>query len=94
MNLSTISSDNEQLSARKYKMKLKEWKFEKYVRAADMKIVVAKATERARQDGRETAFYNAGQPLSAERIGNFKKRIALDEEEWISSSAGKIYSVP
>jgi hypothetical protein len=64
---------------RKYKMKIKEWKFDKYLRANDMKFIVAKATKRAREDGNETTFCYGGQQISSERIENFKKRVALDE---------------
>jgi len=73
-------------------MKLKEWNFDKYLRAADMKIIVAKESKRA-AEGKETVFYIAGQEMNAEKIENFKKRIKLDGIEMPSPSAGKIYHI-
>jgi hypothetical protein len=73
-------------------MKLKEWNFDKYLRATDMKIIVAKEYKRA-AEGKETIFYSAGQEMNAERIENFKKRIKLDGIEMPSPSAGKIYHI-
>lgn len=70
-------------------MKIKEWKFEKYLRANDMKIIVVKATKRAREEGKNTVFYNGGQQISTERVEKFKKRNALDGGEMASPSAGK-----
>lgn len=72
-------------------MKFKDWNFEKYLRATDMKVVVAKASKRAAEEGRDTVFYNVGQEINAERIENFKKRMDLNGMEMASPSAGKTY---
>ena len=44
------------LSERKWKEKLKEWKFDKKISTTDMRIVVAKAEKRARNEGKDTTF--------------------------------------
>jgi hypothetical protein len=73
-------------------MKFKEWNFDKYFRATDMKIIVSKDDKRA-SEGKETIFYSSGQEINAERIENFKKRIKLDGIEMPSPSAGKMYHI-
>jgi hypothetical protein len=70
-------------------MKLKEWKFEKYLHATDMKIIVAKAAKRATMEGKETVFYNAGQQMSAERLETFRKKFAWEGEDMLYPNSGK-----
>lgn len=74
-------------------MKLKDWNIDKYLRARDMKIVVAKASKRAAEEDKETVFYSGGQKMNADRIENFKKRIKLDGVRMPSPSAGKRYHI-
>lgn len=69
-------------------MQLKEWGFEKYLPASQMKIVVAKAEKRARDEGKETIFFNGQFQISPERIEAFKKRKTVREAVPASPSAG------
>ena len=69
-------------------MKLKEWKFEKYLSDRDKRIIVAKAEKRAR-DGKDTVFYYGDAEITTERIENFKRRKVSKEMEAVSPSAGK-----
>lgn len=75
-------------SERKWKMKLKEWNFEKYVPASQMRILVAKAKKRAREEHKETVFFNGETQIAPERINLFKKRKFTREVEAASPSAG------
>jgi hypothetical protein len=76
---------------RKYKMKLKEWKFDKNLPSKNMRIVLAKASKRAAEEDKETVFYSSGQEINADRIENFKKRMKLDRVGIAPLSAGKSY---
>jgi hypothetical protein len=86
-----VVSDHRILSKRKYKMKLKDWKIDKYLPATDMGIMVAKASKRATQEGKETVFYNGGKEINAERIENFRRRTNSGGVGMASPSAGKTY---
>jgi hypothetical protein len=88
VNLFAVSN-HRILSKRKYKMKLKDWNFDKYLPATNMDIIVAKASKRATLEGKETVFYNGGQEINAERIENFKKRRNSNDVGMASPSAGK-----
>lgn len=68
-------------------MKLKEWRFEKYLSEMDMKVIVAKADKRAREQ-KKTVFFHHNNRLAAEKIENFKKRRAVKESIAASPSAG------
>jgi hypothetical protein len=92
MRLFTVS-DHCILSIRKYKMKLKEWNFDKHLPATNMGIILAKDTMRATEEGKETVFFNGGQEINAERIENFKKRMNSNGVGIASPSAGKRYSI-
>jgi hypothetical protein len=61
-------------SERKWKEKLKEWKFEKNIPANDMSFIVAKAEKRAREEGKETIFFHRETQVTRERIEQFKRR--------------------
>ena len=56
-----------------------------------MKTLVAKASKRAAEEGKETVFYYVGQEINAERIENFKKRTDSNGVGVASPSAGKTY---
>ncbi|KAG4440767.1 hypothetical protein IFR05_003754 [Cadophora sp. M221] len=61
-------------SLRKWKMKIKEWNFEKNLPANEMAFIAAKAEKRKAEDGKETVFYRGDVWIGPERIENFKKR--------------------
>jgi hypothetical protein len=61
-------------SERKWKEKLKEWRFEKNISATDMNIIVAKAEKRVREEGKETVFFHGQSEITQERIEQFKRR--------------------
>ncbi|MCJ1306284.1 hypothetical protein MMC08_009104 [Hypocenomyce scalaris] len=71
---------------RAYKDRLKQWKFEKNLKASDMKILVAKAYKRAREDNKGTKFRFRGREMDREKMDRFKKR-TTQEEELASPSA-------
>jgi hypothetical protein len=78
-------------SERKWKTKLKEWKFDKYLSDADKKIIITKMEKRA-LEGKETIFYHGNSKITRERIVNFKRRKVAVEREPISPSAGRYES--
>jgi hypothetical protein len=69
-------------------MKLKEWNFEKYVPASQMRILVAKAEKRAREENKETVFFNGETQIDPQRFSLFKKRKSTKEADAASPSAG------
>ena len=77
-------------SERKWKEKLKEWKFDKNVSSTHMNILIAKAEKRAREDGKETVFFYGETQISAERIKQFKRRKTCKDADVISPRAGTI----
>lgn len=74
-------------SLRKWKLKLKEWEFEKNLTEKTMKILVAKEKKRARE-GKETVFYHHGSQITSKRIETFKRQKITNESEEASPSAG------
>jgi hypothetical protein len=72
-DVSSLKAD-EYCSERKWKMQLMTWGFAKYVPASHMRILVAKAEKRAREEGKETIFFNGQNQIAPERIEHFKKR--------------------
>jgi hypothetical protein len=75
-------------SERKWKEKLKEWRFDKKISASDMRFVVAKAAKRARDEGKETIFFLGEAPILPDRIEQFKKRKTNRNTEPVSPNAG------
>jgi hypothetical protein len=73
----------------KWKNKLKEWYFEKNQSKEDMQIIVAKAEKRAREEGKETVFFQGDRQIPPGKIENFKKRKAIHAAEVASPSAGE-----
>ena len=53
-------------------MKLKECGFVKYLLAADMNILIAKAAKRRREEGEETAFFHGSVEIKPAKFENFK----------------------
>jgi hypothetical protein len=76
-------------SERKWKEKLKEWRFEKNISGTDMSIIVAKAEKRVREEGKETVFFHVQSEITRERIEQFKRRKTTKAVEEALPSAGK-----
>ena len=75
-------------SERKWKMKLKEWNFEKYVPANEMNFVVAKLLKRQADEGRDTVFFRGETQITTDRIENFKKRKTVKDSDALIADAG------
>jgi len=75
-------------SERKWKSKLKEWGFDKHIPAKDMQVLVAKAEKRARDEGKETVFFQGEAEIAPKRFENFKRRKTTHTMEAVSPSAG------
>jgi hypothetical protein len=69
-------------SERKWKEKLKGWKFEKNMTANDMSALVAKHEKPKRDEGKETKFFHSGSEIKSEKFENFKK--GKLSKSWIS----------
>lgn len=76
-------------SKRKYKEKLRDWKFEKYLNAGEMNFIAAKDEGRAREQGKATTFYHYGALISSRRIETFKKRTKQEVDTMETRPAGK-----
>ncbi|CZS97693.1 uncharacterized protein RAG0_06645 [Rhynchosporium agropyri] len=61
-------------SPRKWKMKLKEWNFEKYFPATIMSFAVAKTEKRKVDEGKDTVFFHGDSLIPSEKIEHFKRR--------------------
>ncbi|KAH7327108.1 hypothetical protein BKA65DRAFT_62385 [Rhexocercosporidium sp. MPI-PUGE-AT-0058] len=61
-------------SPRKWKMKLKEWNFEKYFPSAVMSFAVAKTEKRKNEENKDTIFYHGDSLIPSEKIEHFKRR--------------------
>ena len=75
-------------SERKWKMQLKDWGFEKYVPASDMRILIAKAEKRSIEDNKETIFFKGECQIPQEKIDLFKRRKVTKQTAPASPSAG------
>jgi hypothetical protein len=58
-----------------------------------MRIVVAKADKRAREQGKGTVFFHGNTQITQERIAQFKRRKITKELDIVSPSAGELVSV-
>jgi hypothetical protein len=76
-------------SERKWKEKLKEWKFDKNISATDMGVLVAKAGKRMRDEGKMTVFFLGESQITRDRIEQFKRRKLTREIDDVSAEAGK-----
>ena len=75
-------------SERKWKGKLKEWRFEKNLSASDMSIIVAKSEKRVREEGKDTVFFHGQSEITQERIEQFKRRKTTKAVGEVFSRAG------
>jgi hypothetical protein len=66
-------------SKRYWKIKLKEWRFEKNVPAKEMSFMAAKARKRELEDGKETVFYRNGVLVDASKVENKKQKLNVDD---------------
>jgi hypothetical protein len=66
-------------SKRYWKIKLKEWKFEKNVPSKEMSFMAAKARKRELEDGKETMFYRNGVLVDASKVENKKQKLNVDD---------------
>lgn len=67
---------------------MKEWNFDKYLPAAHMNVMIAKAEKRRRDEGKETAFLHGNTEIRPARFDSFKRRKATTIENMPSPSAG------
>jgi len=74
--------------SRKWKLKLKEWEFDKKLTEKTMKILVAKAEKRARE-GKETVFYHGGSQIASKKIERFKRQKLTTGWREASPTAGR-----
>jgi hypothetical protein len=72
------------ISERKRKEKLKGWKFEKNIPAADMGVLVAKCGKRKRDKGKQTKFFHCSTEIKPDKLENFKKRKATKDLDVVS----------
>jgi len=79
-------TDGHHPSERKWKLKLKEWGFEKYLSSTAMKILIAKAERRALVEKKDTVFFHGKKEITPERIELFKMRRSFTEGPAASSS--------
>jgi hypothetical protein len=77
------------VSERSWKMKLKNWGYEKYSTSADRNISVAKTIKRKRDEGKSTAFFHLGSKIQLSKIECFKRRKTTDGVEEVSPSADR-----
>jgi plasmid rolling circle replication initiator protein Rep len=66
-------------SKRYWKIKLKEWKFEKNVPSKEMSFMAAKARKRELEHGKETVFYRNRVLVDASKVQNKKQKLNLDD---------------
>ena len=79
-------------SIRQYKAKVQEWGMEKYIKAQDMQILLAKRDQRARDRGVRTAFVANDVDLEEDRINLFGKRRSGKSGDYVSPSTS-MYSI-
>jgi len=82
---------NDQPSERKWKGKLKEWRFDKNISASDLGIILLKAEKRARE-GKETVFFHGETLITGERIEQFKRRRTVKESGIVYPNASTCHS--
>lgn len=80
-------------SVRKWKMKLDEWGYQKYLSEQDVTILIAKADRRAKHEGKDTACLLNGLMISDSRFDNFKRRKDARKFEGASPSNRKLKQV-
>ena len=80
-------------SIRQYKVKIQEWGMEKYLKARDMQILLAKRDERTRDRGVGTAFVFNDVDLEEDRINLFGKRRLGKSGDYVSPSTSMYTSL-
>jgi hypothetical protein len=75
------------ISVRKFRNKIKEWKFEKYLSAEESRFIAMKAKAREKE-GKDTTFFKNGIRIDQKRIGKSIKRTRDDFEELDAFTAG------
>lgn len=78
-------------SERKWKVKLKEWNFEKNISAKEMSFMVEKAEKRKRDEGKYTTFLRGGMEIPKEKFDQHKRRKVANHME-AGSSIVRTYS--
>ena len=89
--LASTGTDKLFPSERKWKLKLKEWGFEKYLSTTAMKILVAKAERRALVEKKDTVFLHGKREIATERIELFKTRKCFREGPVASPSQSQLH---
>jgi len=78
---------------RQYKNKLKEWDFEKYIKASVMTALLAKAGKRKFEEDKDTRFRYKGQDILPSRMDRFSKRTFVKNDRRVSSNACEYPSI-
>lgn len=79
-----LSSEN---SEKQLKMRMAKWKFAKNLKSSEMSFIVARAKQRADEEGKETVFRIRGLEVSREKIERFTRKKVPQELEAISPRA-------
>jgi len=77
-------------SARTWKSKLKEWKFDKYLVDREKDISIVKLAKR-RREGKTTALFHEDRQISPGKLADFKRRKRENSVMVVSSSAGELF---
>jgi hypothetical protein len=80
-------------STRTWKAKLKEWKFEKYLRDKEKTIVIGKGEKRTRE-AKEALVFRRDRQARPGRLANFKRRKSENGIKVVSPSAGETTTIP
>jgi len=75
-------------------MKLKEWGYEKHLTTGEMKVIVAKAEKRFREEGKDTVFKHNDVVIPSSKLENFKRRKVVRESGPASASARELHAYP
>jgi hypothetical protein len=77
-------------SARTWKSKLKEWKFDKYLVDREKDVSIAKVAKRTRE-GKTTALLREDRQISPGRLADFKRRKRENSVVVVSPSTGELF---
>jgi hypothetical protein len=72
---------------RRFKEKMKEWNFQKYLSTEETRFIAIKAKARE-EEGKSTTFFKNGIAIDRKRIEKSAKRKRVDFEELHSSAVG------
>jgi len=87
ISLNVLKHADQQSSVRKFKDKMKEWKFVKYLSAEESRFIATKAQARG-GEGKGTTFFKNGMVIDQRRIEKSAKRKREEFEEMQSSAVG------